>query len=66
MKLTEFFDLGTMTRQEFAAATGVDPVSVYRWEKGQRVPTRHFARIAEVTGNRVTANDFVQPQEAAQ
>jgi transcriptional regulator with XRE-family HTH domain len=66
MRLTEFFQLNSMTRQEFAAAVGVDPVSVYRWEKGQRTPTRHFARIAEVTENRVTANDFVQPHEAAQ
>jgi transcriptional regulator with XRE-family HTH domain len=65
MRLTDYFEQGAMTRQEFAAALGVDPVSVYRWEKGQRLPIRHFARIAEVTGNRVTANDFVQ-QESAQ
>ena len=66
MRLTDFFHLNVMTRQEFAAAVGVDPVSVYRWEKGQRIPTRHFAIIADVTKNRVTANDFVQPIEAAQ
>jgi DNA-binding transcriptional regulator YiaG len=66
MRLTDYFEQGTMTRQEFAAALGVDPVSVYRWERGQRLPVRHFARIAEITDNRVTANDFVQPNEAAQ
>jgi transcriptional regulator with XRE-family HTH domain len=66
MRLTDFFQQGLMTRQQFADALGVDPVSVYRWEKGQRLPVRHFARIAAVTENRVTANDFVQPDEAAQ
>lgn len=66
MTLTEYFHTGNHNRQDFAAALGVDPVSVYRWEKGTRLPVRHFARIAEVTGGAVTANDFVQPQEAAQ
>lgn len=66
MTLTEFFQLTTMSRREFASAMGVDPVSVYRWENGTRLPVKHFARIAEVTDGRVTANDFVQPVEAAQ
>lgn len=66
MKLSDYFDLGKMTRGEFAAALGVDPVSVYRWERGLRLPVRHFARIAEVTQGNVTANDFVRHQEAAQ
>ena len=66
MTLTEFFHTKQMTRQQFAAVLGVDPVSVYRWEKGSRLPVRHFARIAEVTDGKVTANDFVQPHEAAQ
>lgn len=65
MNLSDFFETGKMTRREFADAVGVDPVSVYRWERGQRLPVRHFARIAEVTNNWVTANDFVRPQEAA-
>ena len=59
MTLSEFFNQKHMTRQEFSAALGVDPVSVYRWETGKRLPVRHFARIAEVTDGRVTANDFV-------
>ena len=66
MRLTDYFEQGGMTRQQFAEALGVDPVSVYRWERGQRLPVRHFARIAEITDNKVTANDFVQPSEAAQ
>lgn len=66
MTLSEFFQLQQMTRQEFAACLGVDPVTVYRWENGKRLPVRHFARIAEVTDGKVTANDFVQPDEAAQ
>lgn len=64
MTLTEFFQQAKMTRREFASALGVDPVSVYRWENGSRLPVRHFARIAEVTDGLVTANDFVG--EAAQ
>lgn len=64
MTLTEYFQLKQMSRQEFASAIGVDPVSVYRWENGSRLPVRHFARIAEVTDGLVTANDFVG--EAAQ
>jgi DNA-binding XRE family transcriptional regulator len=66
MTLTEYFQTQPMTRQEFAVSVGVDPVTVYRWENGKRLPVRHFARIAEVTEGKVTANDFVQPQEAAQ
>lgn len=66
MTLTEYFQLNQISRQEFASAVGVDPVSVYRWENGTRLPVRHFARIAEVTNGAVTANDFVQPHEAAQ
>lgn len=64
MTLTQFLQFKNMTRQEFASALGVDPVSVYRWENGTRLPVRHFARIAEVTEGLVTANDFVG--EAAQ
>lgn len=66
MNLTQYFQFKNISRQEFASAVGVDPVSVYRWENGTRLPVRHFARIAEVTEGKVTANDFVQPQEAAQ
>jgi transcriptional regulator with XRE-family HTH domain len=66
MNLTQYFQFKNISRQEFASAVGVDPVSVYRWENGTRLPVRHFARIAEVTEGMVTANDFVQPQEAAQ
>lgn len=66
MTLTEFLQETQMTRQDFADAIGVDPVSVYRWERGARLPVRHFARIAELTNGKVTANDFVRHQEAAQ
>jgi len=66
MTLTEFFQLKYLSRREFASEIGVDPVTVYRWENGSRLPVRHFARISEVTNGRVTANDFVQPSEAAQ
>lgn len=66
MTLTEYFQKGQMTRQAFAAAVGVSPVTVYRWERGHRLPVKHFVRIAEVTGNEVTPNDFVPTGEAAQ
>jgi transcriptional regulator with XRE-family HTH domain len=66
MTLKEYFQTGRMTRQQFAAALGVDPVSVYRWENGLRLPVRHFGQISELTNELVTANDFVRRDEAAQ
>lgn len=66
MKLSDYLQRNKINRTDFALAMGVDPISVYRWERGIRLPVRHFARIAEFTGNEVTANDFVQPAEAAQ
>lgn len=66
MRLSDYLQRHKINRTEFATAMGVDPISVYRWERGIRMPVRHFARIAEFTGNEVTANDFVQADEAAQ
>lgn len=65
MTLTEYLEAKSMTRQDFAGLVGVDPITVYRWENGSRLPVKHFAKIAEVTNNSVTANDFVQRGSAA-
>lgn len=66
MKLTDFLKRNKMTRDDFADAIGVDRVSVYRWETGKAFPIRHLNKIIAATGGKVTANDFVQPNEAAQ
>ena len=59
MKLTEWLQENQVTRGKFAELVGVDPLSVRRWEKGERMPVSHFKRISEVTEGLVTANDFV-------
>lgn len=33
--------------------------SVRNWMSGTCIPTRHFAEISKITGNLVTANDFL-------
>jgi transcriptional regulator with XRE-family HTH domain len=60
MELSTYLSKTSTSREEFAAALGVSPVSVYRWEKGDRFPIRHLAEIAELTKGKVTANDFVK------
>lgn len=66
MKLSDYLKRHKIDRKEFAEAVGVDRVSVYRWETGKSFPIRHLSKIVALTDGKVTANDFVQPQEAAQ
>jgi transcriptional regulator with XRE-family HTH domain len=63
MKLSDYLSKTKTERKDFASAIGVDPITVWRWERGHRVPIHHFAQIAKLTKGKVTANDFV---EAAQ
>lgn len=62
MKLTDYLTKTKTTRKDFAAALGVDPITVGRWERGDRVPVNHFAQIARLTKGKVTANDFVREE----
>ena len=59
MKLTAYLNIKKIDRQEFAKAIGVDPITLYRWEKGKRFPRKHIQKIMEATKNKVTANDFI-------
>jgi DNA-binding transcriptional regulator YdaS (Cro superfamily) len=60
MNLADYLEKTGTDRKEFAAALGVKLTTVYRWLRGDRVPIRHFHKIAEATGGKVTANDFVR------
>lgn len=66
MTLSEYLKQHQIDRQQFAETIGVDRVSVYRWETGKAFPIRHLQKIIAATDGAVTANDFVQAQEAAQ
>jgi transcriptional regulator with XRE-family HTH domain len=66
MRLSDYLTSHNIDRQQFADAIGVDRVSVYRWETGKAFPIRHLSKIIAATDGKVTANDFVQPSEAAQ
>lgn len=66
MKLSHYLKRHKIDRQQFAETIGVDRVSVYRWETGKAFPIRHLGKIIAATKGKVTANDFVQPQRAAQ
>ena len=61
MKLTEFFELGTISRADFARRVGVTVEAVRLWERGDRTPRRQaLTSIMETTGGQVTANDFLE------
>lgn len=61
MTLTDFLAKSKIDRNEFARRVGVDAVTVWRWEKGKRFPPPvHLQKIMKATGNKVTANDFME------
>lgn len=59
MTLTDFLTKHPMDRDEFARRVGVDPITVYRWEKGQRFPRDHLDKITKITRGKVTFTDFL-------
>jgi DNA-binding transcriptional regulator YdaS (Cro superfamily) len=67
MTLTQFLSDAKLTDQAFAGLIGVSEFAVRKWRYGERTPRpKVMRRIGEVTGGKVTANDFVlHPQEAA-
>lgn len=58
MTLSQYLEERKISQQAFAQQIGVDPISVYRWCKGDRFPREHIQKIMELTGGEVTANDF--------
>lgn len=60
MKLTDYLTSRGLTPEAFAELIEIDPVSVRRYMQETRRPKWDVAaRIAQVTGGAVTANDFV-------
>jgi transcriptional regulator with XRE-family HTH domain len=65
MTLSEFLKSSSTSHADFAAMIGVSQVAVTRYANGVREPNFEILRkIAEATGGRVTANDFVAPPVA--
>ncbi len=59
MILAKYLKDNAMKASEFAALVGVKPPAVSKWIKGDRYPSRALrAKISEVTGGKVTSNDF--------
>ena len=64
MQLNKYFELSTVDRKQFAENLGVHLDTVYKWERGERLPRREMLRqIFDITGGAVTANDFVGIRE---
>ena len=62
MRLAHWIKQNGITASEFAGRVGVDKATVSRWlgESEATMPRREtLARIAEVTGGQVTANDVM-------
>lgn len=67
MTLTDFLQKHGIRQADFAAQIGRSAPYVSMLCRGQIWPSREVVnRIQSATGGKVTANDFVQPQEAAQ
>ena len=60
MRLDEFLTNHNISTTNFAAEVGAaHRVSVYRWIKGERIPSREFmSRITDATGGLVQPEDF--------
>ena len=66
MKLKTWLKGRQMSHRDFAELIGVSSrVTVSRYVSGGRIPSRAvMARISEVTGGAVTANDFYAEEAA--
>lgn len=59
MQLAHFLSMTKISKAEFAAKIGVNPVSLSRYLSGDRIPHRkQMALIREHTQGAVTADDF--------
>ncbi len=65
MNLNIFLKEQGISNAEFAEQIGVSEASVSRYAKGKRIPEQDIMpKIAAVTNNAVTANDFYGITEA--
>lgn len=63
MKLKDYLQTGRCSPSQLANAVGVAVQSIYRYSDESRIPSREvMAKIVEVTGGAVTANDFYDIQ----
>lgn len=51
-----------MTQRQFAALLGVDPSTIYQWEKGKSVPSRKLRAVANPFLNAHSMDRFHEPQ----
>lgn len=64
MKLRDYLAHHRLTARQFGATVGHSEAGVRKWLRGDRVPRREtLKRIALVTGNAVTATDFLDVPE---
>lgn len=67
MQLTAYLKNKNIRQADFAEQIGRSAAYVSMICRGQIWPSRDVVnRIFDVTGGKVTANDFMQPSEAAQ
>lgn len=63
MILADYLVSQRQTLSDFAALLGVKVSTLHAWTTGAREPDlRSVAKIAELTGGSVTADDWVRPQ----
>ncbi|WP_420837208.1 carph-isopro domain-containing protein [Chachezhania antarctica] len=56
------------TREEIAAACGVEPIAVYRWSRNGSIPSRHLAgvfRVASRNRTGITAEAIISAHDQA-
>ena len=64
MRLGEWLKQNEKTPAQLAEEMGVKRSTVSRWVKGQMPNVPAVLRIIEITGGKVTANDFLPEAEA--
>lgn len=63
--LTAYRNEHGLSLEALGAQIGATKSMVWKWEKGETVPRRHFAnKLYELTEGKVTPNDFVLSEVA--
>ena len=66
MKLLDYLHGQSITYKAFAEQVGTHTTTVFRWAKGDIVPSLvQASKVEKITGGLVTAADFLPDQEAA-
>lgn len=59
MRLGEWLERNSMTRERFGDLVGVHHSAVTKWVHGRMPRREHLITIGQVTGGQVSADDFV-------